>query len=408
MLFLVIASLFGLAVLATPSYERLMQEDAWAEWATFLAFAAAGVMGIVLALRRERQAAPEPGTKTEGPAGPSPRDGAASISLERLALLALGAFCLFVAGEEISWGQRLASYRPPDLFLEKNYQQEANLHNLLKDIFDTRWMVFTVAAAYGILLAALGRFIRPLASLAPTIQLLPWFLVVAVLEAMYPFKFTGEFAELLLGLVFIADFGERARRYAPAATARAARERSVFRGIPSGAVAGIQTGVLAVAVFMSPVAEAIIYRNAGERVPQAHGDLESLQLELAKPNVLRERLFRKSRVHKRVYTAVRSNYLRLPEEEYFLDPWNQAYWFAYQRTGQGQGQVLLYSFGPNRRRDSDISKVGDAGMTAEAILEEDDIGVFFAVIDPDREPASPGAGEPAGAAESEEEQAEEK
>ena len=33
--------------------------------------------------------------------------------------------------EEISWGQRVLGYRPPVYFLEYNYQQELNLHNVV-------------------------------------------------------------------------------------------------------------------------------------------------------------------------------------------------------------------------------------------------------------------------------------
>jgi len=45
-------------------------------------------------------------------------------------LLAALAFFL-VAGEEISWGQRLLNIETPQYFLEKNAQQEVNLHNLV-------------------------------------------------------------------------------------------------------------------------------------------------------------------------------------------------------------------------------------------------------------------------------------
>jgi len=44
------------------------------------------------------------------------------------ALFALVLF--FVAGEEISWGQRIFGISPPRWFMPRNYQQELNLHNL--------------------------------------------------------------------------------------------------------------------------------------------------------------------------------------------------------------------------------------------------------------------------------------
>jgi len=42
-------------------------------------------------------------------------------------LFAIG--CLFIAGEEISWGQHLLNYNVPDYIIINNFQQEFNLHN---------------------------------------------------------------------------------------------------------------------------------------------------------------------------------------------------------------------------------------------------------------------------------------
>ena len=41
-----------------------------------------------------------------------------------------GAMFLIVAGEEISWGQRLMNIETPPLFMQNNRQQELNIHNL--------------------------------------------------------------------------------------------------------------------------------------------------------------------------------------------------------------------------------------------------------------------------------------
>jgi hypothetical protein len=45
-----------------------------------------------------------------------------------LILFALGS--LFLAGEEISWGQNYFGWETPEYFLERNSQEETNLHNL--------------------------------------------------------------------------------------------------------------------------------------------------------------------------------------------------------------------------------------------------------------------------------------
>lgn len=47
-------------------------------------------------------------------------------------ILALGVGCFVVAGEEISWGQRLFSFATPDALREINRQEEFNLHNFDK------------------------------------------------------------------------------------------------------------------------------------------------------------------------------------------------------------------------------------------------------------------------------------
>src|SRR5687768_11565645 len=113
---LVVAAAIGLAQYVPNTYEALTQEDGLVEWATFVAFVAAGVL----------------------------------FWRKHWFFIGLSLFCFFVAGEEISWAQRLFAFQPPEVFLEHNYQQEANLHNLLKDILDTRWMVLWIALLYGV------------------------------------------------------------------------------------------------------------------------------------------------------------------------------------------------------------------------------------------------------------------
>jgi hypothetical protein len=177
---------------------------------------------------------------------------------------------------------------------------------------------------------------------------------------------TGEFAELLLGIVFVADVVERRGRAHGGGSARL------------GAI--LQVGALAGAVLISPLTDRIVYRNAARLVPIAQQELQALQNEITYPGVIQARLFKKRRVHKRIFTAATSGrYLATAREDYFLDPWNQAYWIAYHRVGKGTGRVLLYSFGPNRRRDSDISLLGTPTASLSEIAQDDDVGVLFGV-----------------------------
>ncbi len=74
----------------------------------------------------------------------------------------LALFCLFAAGEEISWGQRLLGFSSPTFFLEHNAQRETNLHNMVVAGVKVNKLVFsqlmTVCAALFLLaLPALHR-----------------------------------------------------------------------------------------------------------------------------------------------------------------------------------------------------------------------------------------------------------
>ena len=41
---------------------------------------------------------------------------------------------------------------------------------------------------------------------------------------------------------------------------------------------------------------------------------------------------------------------------YFLDPWNNPYWLLYERS---RDRIVVYSFGANRRRDTNVRQPGD-------------------------------------------------
>ena len=91
---------------------ELTLEDGFIEWCTVMVLL--GAMGVCIRrfwlLRRAR----------------SP------LFLSVTALLAL--LCLFGAGEEISWGQRILDLETPDYLKERNAQGELGLHNLVIDV----------------------------------------------------------------------------------------------------------------------------------------------------------------------------------------------------------------------------------------------------------------------------------
>ena len=98
-------------VLAVPHprlYHFLIDEDHVIEWSQFFAILAASVV-FALAARRAQQA----------------RRRVLTILF---LLVAVGAFV--VAGEEISWGQRLLGLTTPDALKDINHQGETNIHNI--------------------------------------------------------------------------------------------------------------------------------------------------------------------------------------------------------------------------------------------------------------------------------------
>jgi hypothetical protein len=109
---LLIGAAFLLLALDGDAIDRLVSEDGVIEWAGALGlFAGAGLFfAAFLAARRDR------------PAWLSP--------LGVWVLLGLAVALLFLAGEEISWGQRLFGWGTPEALAEANAQDETTLHNL--------------------------------------------------------------------------------------------------------------------------------------------------------------------------------------------------------------------------------------------------------------------------------------
>lgn len=325
-------------------WSQLAREDGVIEWATVLAFLAAAGLHLARARRAWRM--------SERP-----------NRLELLARGALALFGLFVAGEEISWGQRLFAFKPPDAFLERNYQQELNLHNVLMDeaglgfALESKHVVAALALAFVVLLPLLVRW-RPLAAaraVAPPLVLLPAGLVVLAAELSYPVDLTGEGAELLLGLLLLA--------------AVALEGHTAASRVTLWLLAPIAFGLAA-----APLVARVMYGDDAQGSATARDELELLQRDV-EGGAVRPKLLKKGSIHKRVFTAARDEYLamsggaflegqrtaaegeqgsgavRRDRRGYFLDPWNNPYWIVWDKK---RGRVALYSFGPNRLRDTEV------------------------------------------------------
>ena len=95
----------GLAIANPGLYEVLTQEDHWVEYLTAVWFLVGGLLLVGTAL--------------------------AERSWRRRGVYVLGAAALlFVAGEEISWGQRILGFATPDALAALNRQDEFNVHNI--------------------------------------------------------------------------------------------------------------------------------------------------------------------------------------------------------------------------------------------------------------------------------------
>ncbi|HET9454306.1 MAG TPA: hypothetical protein VFO66_08490 [Gemmatimonadaceae bacterium] len=305
-----VTSCAWLATRRPDAYGAAMQEDRFVEWMTVFVFASSGVLMLMRAARERR-----------------------------LFDALVGLFCLFVAGEEMSWGQRLFGLTPPSYFLEHNTQQEMNVHNFADLFGSPKGPFMIVLAGYALLLPAAAR-IRPLQPLLarigatpPPLPVIPWFAIAIALLAWYPFRFTGEWVELLAGSAFLVSSGA------------------------SGIVIGALTPCALVFAFALEQ-----YSARGARDPGLVACAASEAQALA--DALRAELALAGNMHKRVWTLVdeqrvpatlvRGALAGVPCESagadrrgFAVDPWGTAYWV---RARRGAG-VSVYSFGPNRRRD---------------------------------------------------------
>ena len=312
----IIAALFvtscaWMALWRPEAYAAAMQEDRAIEWMTTLLFAAAGVIALTHAIPRRRWFD-----------------------------VLVGAFLLFVAGEEISWGQRLLGLTPPSYFLAHNTQQEMNVHNFA-DVFGSPKGPFAlVLAGYSLLLPAAARVRRFQPLLArigatpPPGGAIPWFLAAIVLLLWYPFRFTGEWTELLAGSAFLVSM---------------AAPRTLAILLPAGIAASFAL-------------QALSARTArGDATLVACARTEAVALA----DVARLDLAGLGSAHKRVWTFVDEGRLQgadvkralaaaacggaaeASRKQFAVDPWGTAYWIRVT----GDSGVTVYSFGPNRRRD---------------------------------------------------------
>jgi hypothetical protein len=105
---LVVAIIVAVALVDRDSYDLLVNEDGILEWIELAGFVSASLLAFALA-RQFRG------------------DGELVVAALYV-LFAVG--CFFIAGEEISWGQRILGVGTPDELARVNSQAETNVHNI--------------------------------------------------------------------------------------------------------------------------------------------------------------------------------------------------------------------------------------------------------------------------------------
>ena len=199
------AALFALASADRGLFAFLAEEDSLLEWTQVIILASAAVLATLLTAR-------------------ALRDGRRAHSL---AYLVLAAGCFFVAGEEVSWGQRIFGLETPESLAEVNRQDELTLHN----IDDVRVALKFFLIGLGLAGFALPWLLRRRASawyrFMPPLFMTSAFLVVAAYNltrlVFFPTGFFGternfkvfafsEWPELLLGYVVCGVVALRWRR----------------------------------------------------------------------------------------------------------------------------------------------------------------------------------------------------
>ncbi|WP_316347375.1 tetratricopeptide repeat protein [Desulfuromonas acetoxidans] len=189
-----------LATLSPMGYIWLTYEDLLGEWSQFYLFAATLVCAATLARHKNRWRF-------------------------FFALLALS--CLYVSGEEISWGQRLLNLETPAFFQQHNLQQETNLHNFITGPYNTLLkQSIEIALAMALILfstlyalriseripgvAALKRWLPP-----PPLFLWPYFCTAALFELRLLRFNEAELAEILVGAAMLLYTLHYLHRHAP-------------------------------------------------------------------------------------------------------------------------------------------------------------------------------------------------
>ena len=301
-------------------------------------------------------------------------------------LIGVGLFCILVAMEEISWGQRIFAYRPPTYFLEQNFQQELNIHNVMS----TPFRMLTLKAiilGYGVVLplATLWPWLKTILDrigiASPPIALVPAFAITYITYEIYPWKGSGELVELMLGLGFLFAAIDSCRSYVSGVVLRTPWMVQAFASL---VVIGLGLTNAATSRHLRGGSEWLIATTHSEAVALGR---DYLEITRDNDGYLITECGTAKRVNSFVQEAQQDSFGQrwfyplikqgLPQDraDFFLDPWNMPYWIVHKCDSAGRQSVFLFSFGPDRRRDSSAWEIqgNDIGVMIDEFSPSADV-----------------------------------
>ena len=167
------------------NYVAFITEDMWAEYGTSVCFFMTAVLLLLLSIK-------------QGP------------YLPRIIWGIIGVIAFLIAGEEISWGQRIFNIETPTVIKELNFQGETTLHNMeaFRAINDRLhqiaaylillWLIFSMILS--LRMQQLKERIHSIGIPIVPMKLIPIFLLAAFFLLFYPTAKADEVGEFFLSI----------------------------------------------------------------------------------------------------------------------------------------------------------------------------------------------------------------
>ena len=297
-----------------------------------------------------------------------------------LVLFGLAAICVFIALEEISWGQRIFGYQPGAFFLKQNVQQETNLHNLLGPLLrDALFLLFV--AGYGLVLPIWRRQTHQdsnqiLRFIAPPNSLVFVFGLVAILYMLPISWMSQEIAELGLALALLVS---------AILTPEALHEEDASHSHHRTSLLVWASVCVVCAALLSEWYTTSTRTGSPDSIAQAKRELAALKEdflafgetvgELPVTLGLDERLYQFQQKLGQYSPTFGTYHFCFADDEsnrakYLIDPWHSPYWIV-DTYSNGKRQLLLISNGPNRRRDGWPVFSGGDDLVVEVLTSKD-------------------------------------